>query len=208
MTTPPTPASTPANPQNFDAEITKLLADGDTHTAAERIIQHHGQALYGYIYHIVHNADAAADAFQIFSVRLWQGLAQFRGQSKLKTWLYTVARNAALRHLQNPQARRAVALDTQQEAHIPAAPPRTVTDAWQRTAEKQKLWSLIEALPHEDRELLSLRLTHALPWLEIAQVLSPPNSPQTALRQHAAALRKRFERLKTSLGAHFSADET
>ena len=47
----------------------------------------------------------------------------------------------------------------------------------------------------DDQTLLILRIDRALPWIDIARVMTDePDEPD--LSRHAAALRKRFERLK------------
>jgi hypothetical protein len=60
---------------------------------------------------------------------------------------------------------------------------------------REALRRLREALDPDDQQLLSLRLDRELEWEELAQLLSEDGPPVTA-----AALRKRFERLKDRLG--------
>jgi RNA polymerase sigma-70 factor (ECF subfamily) len=57
-----------------------------------------------------------------------------------------------------------------------------------------RLRLLRASLDPEDRTLLALRIDRALEWDEVAAVLSTDASPV-----NAAALRKRFERLKAKL---------
>jgi RNA polymerase sigma factor (sigma-70 family) len=182
------------------ARVRALVAAGDVEAATEEALRAYGGALYGYILGIVGDADAAADALQVCSVRVWQGIKGFAGQSSLKTWLYRVARNAALRSLEDPHRRRAQPLSDDAERALTARWTRTATDAWRQTAEKQRLWASVERLPGADRELLSLRLLHHMSWLEIAAVLEPAAQEATT-RAAAAKLRKRFERLKGQLRA-------
>jgi hypothetical protein len=60
---------------------------------------------------------------------------------------------------------------------------------------REALRRLREALDEDDQVLLSLRLDRELEWEELAALLSAEGAPVTA-----AALRKRFERLKERLG--------
>jgi len=62
------------------------------------------------------------------------------------------------------------------------------------SADEPRLRRLREMLPPDDHTLLVLRLDREMAWEEIATVLSGSGTPVTA-----AALRKRYERLKEKL---------
>ena len=59
-------------------------------------------------------------------------------------------------------------------------------------------------LPVNDRTLLILRVDRRMSWLEIAEILGEDPDP-AALKRRSVALRKRFERLKESLGQQLRA---
>ncbi len=198
------PAAT--SPQDLaEAEIRALHAAGDYRATTDRILETYGSALYGYIRTLISDEATAADAFQHFSLRLWQSLASFAWRSALRTWLFTVARNAALRTAAQSRDGRARRLATAEEADLCQQWQRSTTALWQQTAEKSRLWSAIAALPAPDRELLFLRLDQRLSWTEIA-ALTAADAPDAAQSQRtSAALRKRFERIKERLKAQLEA---
>src|SRR5262245_15837259 len=45
------------------------------------------------------NADGRADLLQEIHIAIWKSLQVFDGRCSLRTWLYRVAHNVALRHL-------------------------------------------------------------------------------------------------------------
>lgn len=166
--------------------------------AIELILQRLGGELYGYVLGITRDPDVAADAFQTFSLRAWKSLPSYRQEGSLRGWLYTVARNAAYRTLEDTHRRRADAFGTGEQEQLPAKWTRTATAQWQKTSEKNRLWSVIDTFPPEDREVLILRLGRKMTWNQIAEIIEPCDD-KIQQRRYAATLRKKFERLKKKL---------
>jgi RNA polymerase sigma-70 factor (ECF subfamily) len=89
--------------------------------------------------------------------------------------------------------------DSGVEALVAQVRSRTAT--FLRTETRDKIARLRAALDPDDQTLLILRINRGLAWRDIARVLTPDGDATTpaALDKRAAALRKRFERLKTEL---------
>ncbi len=189
-----------------EAEIRRLSESGRTREAVQLLLEQHGSAFYGYIAGLLRDDALAADAFQLFSLRLWRALPEFQWRSQLKTWAYRIARNAAYRTVQDPYRKRSERLGTVEQEQLSAKWTRTSTALWRQTEEKQKLWALIERLPPDDRELLILRLGRKMAWKEIAAVLNEGETDPEVLRVKAASARKRFERLKGRLKRDLAPD--
>ena len=64
--------------------------------AFDLIVERHQRAVYHVCYRFVGNHEDASDLAQDAFVRAWRGLAQFKGQSALSTWLYRIAVNLCL----------------------------------------------------------------------------------------------------------------
>jgi RNA polymerase sigma-70 factor (ECF subfamily) len=74
---------------------------------------------------------------------------------------------------------------------------RSGTAEYLRTEARDRVARLRETLEESDRTLFILRLNRELAWNEIARVMSEDEAPSDdKLTQRAAALRKRYERLK------------
>ena len=170
---------------------------GDATTAA---LTGYGDELLGYLVAVTRNETDATDAFSIFAESLWRGLATFRWDCSFRTWAYGLARNALARLKRDPHRRRAVVLD---DSHVEALVEqlRSRTATFLRTETKDKIARLRAELAPDDQTLLILRINRGLAWRDIARVLAPDGDAATpaALDKHAAALRKRFERLKTEI---------
>lgn len=179
----------------IEAPVRTAVATGDLAAAATAALRLYGDELFGYLRAIAGDADLAAEAFAELSEDMWRGLAGFRWQSSLRSWLYTLARNA-LNQLRRDPRRRAARNIPLSLAPDVAAVVRTMTMDIQRTAVKDEFRVLREELDPEEHELLLLRIERRLPWKEIARVLGAGDDELDA---RAAMLRKRFERVKERL---------
>ncbi|MDX9721040.1 MAG: sigma-70 family RNA polymerase sigma factor [Myxococcota bacterium] len=185
-------------PSELERPILQCLESKRFDEGLALLLRLHGPAFFAYIRAMLKEESLSADAYQLFSIRLWQALPNFEGRSSLKTWCLRIARNAALRTAADPFRQRGQALLTQDEEKL-AALSRSQTAEWLRTEVKSKLSMAIQALAPEDRELLALRLGQRLSWRELAMVLSEEELDESALERAAANARKRFQRLKLKL---------
>src|SRR5688572_1691600 len=67
--------------------------------AFDVIVTRHQRAVYQVCYRFMHNHEDAADMAQDVFVRAYKGLARFKGDAALSTWLYRVAVNTCLNRL-------------------------------------------------------------------------------------------------------------
>ncbi len=160
--------------------LTRFL-NGDP-TGFEQIVRHYSSMVFSLAARLLGPADAE-DVVQETFLRAYRGLPDFRGESSLKTWLYTIALNrvrvrqgtlARMRGLfagarkAEEDERLASALD---EAADPAASPEE--EAVQRDA-RRRLRQAIGRLPDDFRHAVVLRDLEGLPYDEIARILNVP----------------------------------
>lgn len=185
------------------ATVRARLAAGDAAGATTLIIEQQGPQILGFLMAMARSDADAHDAFSQFCEDLWRGLPGFRWQSSLRTWCYTLARNALHRQRAGAPQRHGphVALSEVPELGALAQRVRTVTPESGRTETRARFAALREQLDPDDHTLLILRVDRRMPWHDIAEILGEPAEPE-ALRRRAATLRKRFERLKITLRQH------
>lgn len=164
----------------------------------------YGDELFGFVIGLTRDHARADDVFGATCERLWRALPQFRWESSLRVWAYTVARNEFLRSIrQVVRDRRAVPLpgadSTQQALLALAERVRVTTPVYAQTAVKDRFAKLRETLAPEDHMLLGLRIDRGMAWTDIARVLGTPEADAAVTTREAAAFRKRFERLKARL---------
>ena len=118
------------------------------------------------------NQELAADLTQETYRKAWRSIGKFRGGSKFSTWLYRIAYNTFLNHIQGP--RRLEPLTEDQVDRL-LDPSETPDEATARSAEAQRLRRAILELPDELRFVVTARFWAELSVTEIAkhQGLSP-----------------------------------
>ena len=83
----------------IEQEIIQLYASGAGDSALRLMMRTFQQVLYKHIRRMVVDHDATDDLLQMTFIKAWQNLGHFRGDSRLKTWLYTIASNQCLSYL-------------------------------------------------------------------------------------------------------------
>jgi RNA polymerase sigma-70 factor (ECF subfamily) len=179
---------------SVEEQVAALLAAQDYGRAAETVMREYGPGVRGLLLTLFRrNRDAGEEAFSLFAENLWRHIDGFRGESTVRTWIYCMARNAAVsvtREGWRKLSRRLLTQDAEQLAEE----VRTKSGL-RLERQSSALLALRDSLDLDEQTLLTLRLDERLPWEEIAQIMSSDGTPIDA-----AAVRKRFERLKAKLG--------
>jgi RNA polymerase sigma-70 factor, ECF subfamily len=177
---------------DLETRVRELLAADERPAAATLAIQELGPPVLRYLRSLLRDEDDASDAFSVFAENVWRGLPGWRGEGSLKAWCFRLAWNAAS-NMRNEAWRRKGRRFFTGEASALAEEIRTRSHV-RVERQRQALDKLRETLDVEDASLLTLRIDQKLSWAEIAEVTSADGEPV-----EAAALMKRFERLKARL---------
>jgi len=183
-----------------EESIRALCEGGDWKKAATTAVEAYGGELLGFLAAVLRDEHAAGDVFSQLCEDLWRGLPGFGWRSSFRTWAYTLARNAAMRYLRAPERWRQQQVASDDLAQV-AHQVRTETVRYLRSEVKDKVRQLRDSLDPDDQALLILRVDRGLPWDEVAEVMAEEDAPSTPAEKsrRAAALRKRFERVKEQL---------
>jgi RNA polymerase sigma-70 factor, ECF subfamily len=179
--------------EDLEAQIGRLLEAGDLSGGVAVILRGYGPAVLGYLTGLARDEDRADDVFSQFCEDLWRGLPEFRRESSVRTWVYTLAWHAWLRQERDPYRRRGRALATEELSRL-AAEVRSSTAVHLGTEAKDAVARLREQLSPVEQSLLVLRVDRGLSWSEVAEVMS---TAEDRLDPRAAA--KRFQRVKDKL---------
>lgn len=125
--------------------------------------------------------NAVDDLVQVVFVELFSTLDRFRGDAKLSTWLYGIARNVAGKHIrtESRHRRRVDALAASQQE------PRRVSSvhgAAEARAELEALESVLATLDDKHRAVWVMREVEELSTEEVAEALDlPPGTVRSRL---------------------------
>ncbi len=158
--------------------------------AIERLVQTHQQAVYRLALSILDNPDEADDATQEVFLAALHSLDSFRGDSSLKTWLFSITINLCRSRLQRGKSRTRLRQILQSLFRSDQAHPES--EAIQHEADSE-LWQAVHTLDEKYRIPIILRYYHDLPVAEIAEMLRIPVETVHSRLNHAR------ERLHTQL---------
>jgi RNA polymerase sigma-70 factor (ECF subfamily) len=178
----------------LEAAIARELDRADMAAAATKALEGYGPQVLGYLAVVLRNEDDATEVFGRFAEELWKAIGGFRRESTFRTWSYRVAWSCARRFLEDPYRRLGRRLETAEISQL-VDRVRTTTAPYLRDTVKGRVSMMREGLLPEEQALLVLRLDRGMSWGEVAHVLSRDGEDAPA----AAALRKRFERIKQKL---------
>ena len=156
----------------------------------EMLYHQYKRRVFGMAHRIVGGSDAEEVAQEVF-VRVFRGLAAFRGDSALSTWIYRLTVNAALSHLARRGRRNEVGDEGLTE--LPA-PPIAERDS----ALAARIETALAQLPAGYRAILVLHDVEGLSHEECAAIL------ECRIGTCKSQLHKARARMRELLGASFA----
>jgi RNA polymerase sigma-70 factor (ECF subfamily) len=173
---------------------------GDLRAAATTAVEGYGPEVFGFLVAVLRNETDASDAFAQTCEDMWRGFEGFKGRCTVRTWLYTLARHAAVRLRRSPHGKKQRRVPLSEVSDI-AERVRSDTQRHLRTSAKDKLSFIRASLDEDDQSLLILRVDRNMSWADIALIESPFDASDDDLARTAARLRKRYELLKKRVKA-------
>ncbi|MFA9289889.1 MAG: RNA polymerase sigma factor [Solirubrobacteraceae bacterium] len=85
--------------------ILALLSDKTKQKAYKQLVNLYSKRIYWHVRKLVLDHDVSNDLVQEIFIKVYQNLSKFKRQSKLYTWIYTIATNEALNYL-NKEAKK------------------------------------------------------------------------------------------------------
>lgn len=178
-----------------EAHWIKAAAKGDT-VAFEKLIRLYEKKIYNICLRLLGKPDEAYDAAQEVCIKIWKQLKNFRGESKLSTWIYRIATNTCLDLLRQQKRRQEEILlfidDETKGEEVNGCGVITWEDLSVQLLEKEGmnvLWQAIGELKEEHRVIIILRDMEGYSYEEIA----------TALDLSIGTVKSRLSRARMSL---------
>lgn len=154
----------------------------DDHEAFTLFYWRTAAGIYAYLHRLCGCPHLAEDLLQETFLAVFRGLADFKGQSSPRTWLYAIATNKFRDHCRNRWGR--VELDSESLEALPSPGPLPVEEVIQRE-ESRRICEAVLALPPELRTALLLVRFEEMKYREAAEVLGTTLST-VRMRVHRA----------------------
>ena len=168
--------------REYDAEATVIEAirSGDRYAFEEFVSRNH-RWVRGVVFGVLGSRDIGDDVCQQVWAAFWQRIGELRDPSSWKSWLYRLARNAAIDAGRDLTRRRTGSLTAEMEAVSPAGEAPVETAAM-RSEEHREVLDAIQALPAIYREPFVLRHLNGWSYRDIAELMNlPVDSVETRL---------------------------
>lgn len=152
-----------------DEVILELFRDESTRNSSlGHLISKYQQRLYWHIRKIVISHDDSDDVLQNTFIKIWKGLENFKGESKLYTWIYRIATNEALSLLRQKQRSQTTSIHPIEYE----LSKNLESDTYFTGDEIQlKLQQAILTLPEKQRLVFNMRYYDETPYEEMSQIL-------------------------------------
>jgi len=168
----------PALVETVDAQVRGAIAAGEYKLALELLAQAYLDLVFGYCFRVLNeDAPRAKDVAQQVFEEVCRGIARYRGESSVKTWLLAIAHHQCLKEIATCERRRSILGQHQDDvaAHLHTQPPILAESAMLSQEWLAWLTRALERLDPEDRSILVMRfgvgVAHELSAAEIAQIL-------------------------------------
>ncbi len=176
-----------------DSALIASLQDASLkHAAFHELVKAYQRMLYQHIRRMVHDHEDADDVLQNTFIKAWNGIANFRGDASLKTWLYRIASNEAITHLNKQKRRGYTDLGDLEDS---AAHSNLGGRELGGEEIQQKLQAAIATLPERQAMVFSLRYFEEMPYEQIATITGVTVGALKASFHHAV---KKVEKILTN----------
>jgi RNA polymerase sigma-70 factor (ECF subfamily) len=181
-----------------DPRTVEAARSGDE-AAFRELLEPHQRELHAHCYRMLGSVHDADDALQDATVRAWRGLARFEGRSSLRSWLYTIATNTCLTHIERrPKRALPVEYGPPTDPHTgPGDPlietvwiepyPDAALEVEQRESVELAFIAALQHLPATQRAVLILREVLGYTAKETAATLETTVASVNSALQRARA---------------------
>lgn len=176
-----------------DFLVRRLQSDDSSQEAFRELVTLYKERLYWHIRNIVKDHEDTDDILQNTFIKIFRNIKQFKGDSKLYSWMYRIATNESITFL-NKKAREKKITSVELKDQII---DNLESDVYFEGDEIQlKLQRAIATLPDKQQQVFNMKYFEELKYREMSEIL---NTSEGALKaSYHIAAKKIEEYLKTN----------
>ena len=162
--------------------IKELLEPKTQNVAFQKLLRDFQKPLYNNIRNIVLNHDDADDVLQNTFVKVFQNLKNFKGDSKLFSWMYRIATNEAITFINNKAKRNGTTSEAMQTKIV----ENLQSDVYFDGNEIQiKLQKAINLLPEKQQLVFKMKYYEEMKYENMSEILGTSFGALKASYHHA-----------------------
>jgi len=162
--------------------IQELLNPKTQNSAFQKLMNSYQKPLYNHIRNIVLNHDDADDVLQNTFIKVFKYLKDFKGDSKLFSWMYRIATNESITFINNKAKRNGTTSEAMQTKIV----ENLQSDIYFDGNEIQiKLQKAVALLPEKQQLVFKMKYFEDLKYEEISEILGTSVGGLKASYHHA-----------------------
>lgn len=151
-----------------DKFVNRLQDSATSQEAFRELISEYKERLYWHIRNIVKNHDDTDDILQNTFLKIYRNIDQFKGESKLYSWMYRIATNESLTFLNKKSRRLQITSEDLQNQII----DNLESDVYFEGDEIQlKLQKAVASLPTKQQQVFNMKYFQELKYREMSEIL-------------------------------------
>lgn len=151
-----------------DQQILELYKkEGKQNEAFSLIVHQYQRPIYYYVRRMVMNHEDADDIAQNTFVKAWRALPEFKGDSRISTWLHRIAYNETMTFLKKEKRLGKVALDdveSKLESYLESDP------SFEGDELQRKLQVAVATLPEKQKAVFIMKYYEEKKYDEMAEI--------------------------------------
>ena len=173
--------------------IEQLLNPKTQNQAFQKLLRDYQRPLYNHIRNIVLNHDDTDDVLQNTFVKVFQYLKNFKGESKLFSWMYRIATNEAITYINQKAKRNGTTSEAMQNKIVDNLQADTYFDG---NEIQFKLQKAIVLLPEKQQLVFKMKYYEEIKYEDMSVILGTSVGALKASYHHA--VKKIEEYMKTN----------
>jgi RNA polymerase sigma-70 factor (ECF subfamily) len=162
--------------------IQELLNPKTQNVAFQKLLRDYQKPLYNHIRNIVLNQDDTDDVLQNTFVKVFQHLKNFKGDSKLFSWMYRIATNEAITFINNKAKRNGTTSEAMQTKIV----ENLQSDSYFDGNDIQiKLQKAILLLPEKQQLVFKMKYFEEIKYENMSEILGTSVGALKASYHHA-----------------------
>lgn len=162
--------------------IQDLLNPKTQNVAFQKLLRDYQRPLYNHIRNIVLNHDDTDDVLQNTFIKVFQYLKDFKGESKLFSWMYRIATNEAITFINQKAKRNGTTSEAMQTKIVDNLKADTYFDGNEIQIKLQKAVAL---LPEKQQLVFKMKYYEELKYEELSDILGTSVGALKASYHHA-----------------------
>ena len=145
---------------------------GGNPAAFRKLFQRYQVPIYSYLFSITRDGQMAEDLTQETFLRVFRNRANYTREARFTTWLWTIARNAAIDHIRKKkETPLGEEIEEATMGDSRGLEPNDAETLLVQKADQQAIADCLGRLPDSQRDALAMRIFSELDYAEIAKTM-------------------------------------